>query len=1084
MESIEPDAFDAVDADDAPRTRPRLYSIAPGEPFLPTLVAKLCDGSLIEGFRAGDDPAALADATIYVPTRRAARELRAAFVTSLGAGGTARAAILPRIRALGDADDDLGFFDEATPEALSELPMIGATERTVALAMLAHKWIKKLPEHLEGLHGGDRIEVPSSPADAVRMARDLERLMDEMERQGTPVSDLLTIEPGEHALWWQLTTEFLSIITHAWPDYLERIGRSNPAEHRNRAMRAEAARLRAGRERGPVIVATSPNLGPATVELVRAVAHLTRGAVVMPGLDRSLTDDEFRAVAMGAGGGEASPSHPQFGHCGLLSALGVSRDDVVPLGILDDPRAARRERAVAEALRPSDTTHRWIETAREIGADAFSEVELIEAPGPREEALAIAAALHRAIEEDGATAALVTPDRGLARRVAAELRRFGIEADDSAGVPLLRTPPGTLMRLAIAAAMDPTDPYALLGLLKHPLATLGLSRSAVRRATLLIELVVLRDGAPEPIDVLELERMLEVRLLALAAKEAEGKRTPHWWSRFTDEDGYEALEVVARTVDALRPLAEARLHGLSVPPSVWSGFLAHTLDTIGKAEDGTHDAIYADAAGTALSRALSELMGEEDEHLLVSGSELWGTMEAFLDAVPVRPPVRGHPRVAILGLIESRLLHHDCVVLGGLNEGAWPRQSTNDAFLSRPMRQTLSLEPPERRIGLEAHDFTMMMGAPRVVLSRAIRADGSPTTPSRWLQRLEAVLSGEAMAGMRARGDVLLRCAAELDAPTEGERVAIHAPRPAPPLEARPRALSVTEIETLRRDPYALYAKRVLGLVPLDAPRAVPDQRDRGTLFHLIAERMVLEKVDASAPDARSRLDRIADRLFAEAGLPDDIAVLWWARYETMAPHLLAWEAERRGTIDASHVEAKGRIEVGGILLTGKADRIDVMGDGTIEIIDYKTGTDPSAVQAKTLLSPQLPIEAAMARRGAFPDLGVKHAGSLAYVRLRPGETAKGKPNFAVHRVETAKPSGVSEVRAKELENESADELGERAWQRLQELLARFAKPDTAYESRLIPMRGGAMDGDYDHLARVREWGTAVSGEDGDGGEE
>ena len=1074
MESIEPDAFEHATPVEPERARPRLFSIAPGEPFLSTLVTRLCDGSLIDGFGTGDDPAALADATIYVPTRRAVRELRAAFVTSLCAGGTGRAAILPRIRALGDAEDDAGFFDEATPETLEMAPVIGGTERTIALAMLAARWMEKLPDHLEGLHGGQRIEVPSSPADAVRMAHDLQRLMDEMEGQGTAITDLLTIDAGDHAAWWELTTEFLRIVTEVWPQYLERVDRSNPAEHRNRAMRGEAERLRAGRARGPVIVATSPNLGPATLELVRAVAHLKRGAVVLPGLDRRLDDDEFRAVAIGGGadGDEApSPSHPQFGHAKLLGALGVSRDAVVPLRAKRSNAPEAREATVAEALRPSATTHRWVHIRDSIVPTAFDGVELIEAPGSREEALAVAVALRRAIDEDGATAALVTPDRALARRVASELRRFGIEADDSAGTPLLRTPPGALMRLAIAAAMEPTNAYALLGLLKHPLATLGLSRSAVRRATLLIELAVLRSGPPEPIDALDLEGHLDARLAALGAD----PRPPHWWGRFTESDRAEAHDLASRVVDALRPLAEARLHGLSFPPSVWAGYLAHTLDTIGEAEDGSHDAIYADAAGTALSTALAELMAEEDDALLVSAPELWATVEALMDAVSVRPPVRGHPRVAILGLIEARLLSHDCVVLGGLNEGVWPRQSTNDAFLSRPMRETLSLEPPERRIGLEAHDFTMMMGAPRVVLTRAVRAEGAPTTPSRWLQRLRTVLPTDAWAAMERRGAQTLDHAVGLDRPDTAVR--IERPAPRPPLAARPKRLSVTEIEVLRRDPYALYAKRILDLRPLETPRAVPDERDRGTLFHLIAERMVADGLDANARDARERLDAIAREAFGEMALPDDTHVLWWTRYETMADHLLAWERERGGEVVASHPEAWGTVEVSGIQLTGKADRIDIMRDGSVEIIDYKTGTDPSATQAKTLMSPQLPIEAAMLARGAFRALGVRRTGSMAYVRLRPGEGADGKPKFRVDAVESA-----GRTKA-EREADTAEAIGMRAWMRLEELLALFAKPETGYGSRLIPMRRGTMDGDYDHLARAREWGIGA-GDDDDGGKE
>ena len=1089
MDGADPRDFEGEPIADEPPRRDGgtrgVFHVPPGTPFLPTLVRSLLDGTLAPGWPAKGadgrpDPLALSDATIYVPTRRAARELRATFVSEMASGGVAHASFLPSIRALGDVDEGAGWFEESAPHALTVAPKIDATLRTIALARLTLAWIRQLPEHLAGMHEGASIEVPSSPADAVWLARDLEALMDEMEGQGTDWSELLAIEAGDHARWWQLTLQFLSIVTQAWPAFLDAHDRLNPAEHRNRMLRAEAERLRAHGSRGPVVVAVSPNTGPATVELIRAVAGLANGAVLLPGLDRTLADDEFAGLA-GAAEGAPEPSHPNHGLARLLADLGVHRRDVRALGTRTGA-CSLRERVVAEAMRPAAATHRWVETLAGLPdpAPALADIELIEAPTEREEALSIAVALRRGIEEPGRTAALVTPDRALARRVAAELRRFGIEADDSAGRPVLSTPVGALMRLALRSAMRPNDAHAVLGLLKHPMAHFGLSRSQVRRATLVIELIALRSGgAPEPVDALHLMERFDARLAEIDDPDT---RTPFWRDRFTDEAIEEARDLIDRLRGALFLLADARTNDAPFTPSVWAANMAYTLDVIGEDEEGGHDRIWGDEAGEALAAQLRALMAVDPRHedgFDVAWHEAEATFDALLSGVAVRPVPRGHPRVSILGLIESRLLSPDTLVLGGLNEGSWPRQTTTDQFLSRPMRDVLKLEPPERRIGLEAHDFAMATGARTVVLTRSTRSGTSPTVPSRWLQRLRAVLQrpdgdqmtdGPAWTGMAERGRALLDIARGLDRGRAEHR--LKRPEPRPPLAARPTELSVTEVETLRRDPYAHYARRILKLEPIPAARAEPDARERGTLIHEIVEDFV-RGGDPAGPDAEARLLALGRTAFGRARLPDHVHALWWSHFEGMVPGYLEWERERAAEVVDRIAERSGGAEVlaaagdlPAIRLKARADRIDVMADGTVRLVDYKTGLTPAVKEARTLLAPQLALEAALAGRGGFRGIGRVRTSSLVYVRLRPGDDAYGRPNARGETIETGK-----------ADEPTADMLAARAWAQLGALLARYRDPGQPYPSRLMPQRESAMDGPYDHLARAREWGVG-DGED------
>jgi ATP-dependent helicase/nuclease subunit B len=393
-------------------------------------------------------------------------------------------------------------------------------------------------------------------------------------------------------------------------------------------------------------------------------------------------------------------------------------------------------------------------------------------------------------------------------------------------------------------------------------------------------------------------------------------------------------------------------------------------------------------------------------------------------------------------------------VVGGLNEGVWPAKASADRFMSRVMKSGMALEPPERRIGQSAHDFEMALGVRALVLSRAARAGDAPAVASRWLQRLQTFAGEAATAAMRARGDGLLALARSVDGGQESPPA--RQPCPAPPLAARPRHFSVTEIETLRRDPYAIYARRILRLAPLDPLLCDPGPAERGTLFHAILHRFALGGVDPRAPEAAARLIDAGRACFAEAGLPDDVAAVWWPRFERLAASVIDWERGRAGGVLRRVAEARAAatpVGASGVTLSGYADRIDMRPSGLADIIDYKTGTSPSKVQAHRLVAPQLPLEAALLARGAFAEPGRLEAADLLYVRLKAnGEVV---------------PESILSIKGS---NRAAGDLAAEAWERLERLIAHYASEDSGYLSRALPLREGDTDGDYDHLARVLEW--------------
>lgn len=1029
----------------------RILSIPPGLPFLPTLAEGILDGRIVPGVTRGGDPLALADLTVYVPTRRAAQGLTAAFAHAIGG----RSAILPSVRPLGEGEAMDPFA--APPEggtAGALLHAIDPLRRRLDLARLIRFWKSQIDSSAATALSGEPIVLPASSADALWLAEDLGALLDEAGDEEVALSALATLDIDDRlAEWWQLTSRFLSIVTEAWPAHLASLKLGEPGEAKRVWARERAARYRRDGSRGPVVVAGSTATAPATLELLAAIAELPNGAVVLPGLDMTLDEPSFARIDRSAQ--PSASGHPQYGLARVLAGLRVRREDVETLA---SPRA-RRERFVSDALRPAETTDLWA-TSEPHGTEALDGFALVEAPDERTEALAIAVAMRDALSDPKARAALTTPDRNLARRVVAELARFGIAANDSAGRPLSATAPGTLARLVLEAAFAPGDPVTLLSLLKHPLARFARGAAEARRAARTIELLALRGGTGRA-SAATLADLYRQRRAALET----ARRIPRAVRLVKEEDRDLAASVCDALALALRPLLDLR-GAPAAETSVFAAALTRSLEAIASDGEGDVRELYAEEAGAALAGLLADLVAAPEIGFPVEASEWPDVFAALSSGVSVRPRAGLSSRAFVWGALEARLQDVDVMVLGGLNEGTWPQGARSDAFLSRVMRSEILLDPPERRIGLAAHDIWMALGHERVVLTRSLRSDGAPTVPSRWLQRLTTLAGDAGTARLRAEGAPFLKGAARLDEVAEGPRAP--RPEPRPPLSARPRRFSVTEVETLFRDPYAVHARRVLHLQKLEPLIRAPAAAERGTLYHRILARFAKEIAEPGGERARHDLLAIAREEFAVEALPPEIEAVWWPRMETLATNVVDWERRRGAFIVRRHAELKGEMPIPdiGVMLSGEADRIDETADGGVEILDFKTGTNPSAKQARTLLSPQLALEAAMAREGAFAALGrVSSVSELTYVRLRERAFSEDR---------------LSKAASATREAITADGLAEEALRRFRSLSAFVLTEANGFRSRARPMLQGDFTGEYDHLARAREWAL---GEDEDAGE-
>ncbi len=1008
----------------------RVFTIPPSEPFLPTLANALLDGLLVPGFAPRNDPFALASATLFLPTRRAGRLFAETLLEATGA----QAALLPRIVPLGDVDEDaLAFSDLAS--ALTAPLSASPVHRRIALTALVARWRDTLAK------AAGQEAVAAGPASTVALADELASLFDQMAIAGIPWSRLDGMSLEEHDGYFEMSLEFLRIARGAWADHLSAHGLVEAAERRDALVGAEAARLAAlGAGAGPVIAAGSTGSLPATARLLAAIAKLPLGAVVLPGLDLEMEDAAFDLLTDPE---KAAPGHPQFNLARLLKTLETERRDVRPLGA----PASARVRLISEAMRQVDTSDLWASLPERLGTgtldDALSRVSVIEAADSREEALSIALLLRDSLGRAGERAALVTPDRDLARRVAAELARFGVTVDDSAGEPLAETAPGRLARLLVRVAAQGCAPVPVFALLSHPLATFGLSDEDKREAVAALELVALRGPRPRT-GIDGLRQAVEV-----FDREALHRLDPR---RRVDDAALEcARDLVVR-------LAAALAHFTAPPAPLSERVAAHRAAL--QAVAGPLDPEDEDGARAALARAFEEISGGAAHGPVLTLGDYADMAGALLSGEMVRPAAQDSLPVRILGPLEARLVTLDRVVLGGLVEGSWPPQTRTDPWLSRPMRGDLGLDLPERRIGLSSHDFAQACAVAEVFLTFPGKVDGAQSVPSRFVQRFATVAGKARWDAALARGAAWRFAAVALDEGAPVPRVT--QPAPAPPLALRPRQLSVTEIETFLRDPYSIFAKHVLGLQPLEPLDAAPGGAQRGTALHDALGAFSAKYPEALPDDALDQLLGCGRAAFERLKVFPAEHALWRARFQRVAGWLVEFERERRIHVRRVAAEIGGSQEIllpgGPFRLTGKADRIDVMDDGRLAIVDYKTGTAPSAAQARAL-SPQLPLEAAMAARGAFRGVAGNEVADFFHVELKGGaEPGREKPGVA--------------------KGATATEIAEEVFAKLIALLTAFDDEAQGYRSLAAPQWRGRF-GPYDHLARVREWGLGADGEGG-----
>lgn len=983
--------------------RPDIYTIAPDVPFLDALA----EGLLARHF-VREEPLGFAALSVLVPTRRAARTLAETLAATARRQGLGNVLALPDIRAIGDVDEEEVFL--MARHALDVPPALPPWQRRLMLTRLVLTWL-----------GRTRADEAPTSAQALRLAVRLESLLDRMDTHGCAREAIETLVEGDRAQHWSQTVDFLKILTEAWPAILSAHGSIGPAERYKRLVAALVDQWAEEQPSAPLVIAGALGARPTERALMAAALARKAGAVILPGLDLEMSEEAWQAV---------DESHPQGAMKTLVAELGLARADVRPWPYGARTGVDTRTRLLKEALAPWQMTARWSTLVAETSEEQ-PRLALLPAAHRGAEATAIALILRATLEVPGRTAALVTPDRALARAVRETLERFGVVIDDSAGQPLALTPPAVFLRLIAAVAAEALRPVPLLAVLKHPLAALSFAPAEARVRARRLDREVLRGLRPGA-GIAGLREALNAR-----AREADAPlRT-----------------LIDRLEASLSPLLEVFARGDPVP---FGELLALHL-AAGEAlaatqtEAGTAR-LWAGEGGRVLSQHLEAVAEALAALPARPPAEYAGFFDALLEGAVIRPLRGQHPRLHIWGPLEARLHAADVMVLGGLSEGTWPSGTEPDPWLSRDMMRRLGLPAPEERRGLAAHDFLCSASvAETVFLTYPLKVDGAPTLPSLWLVRLKGL--AEHLGLDLGSNQPWLMWADALDRPHESIAPTMR-PAPRPPLEARPRRLSVTEISTWLRDPYAIYARHVLKLAPLEPLEREADASLRGQIVHTVAEAFATRELDPFEASSAEVLLELAERELESKGAGTEVTALWRPRLRKVVAHLLKLERQARAEgLRPRAVEISGVLSIEGpggpFTLSARADRIDSDAQGKLVIIDFKTGKGPSKKQIEELIDPQLPLEAAIALAGGFKGLREVPIAALRLVAFGMASAGEGQV----------------------IDLQDVPTLARRALEALSARVRLFDDAATPYVSRLMP-EFLSSDGDFDHLARVREWSS------------
>lgn len=941
--------------------------------------------------RFKDNNFKLASVLFLVPNRRACQSLIDAFIRKQGLKPT----ILPQIVPITEIDDEELFFNNFDLEKDSEneaIP-IGKEERLFIFTKL----IMSKPSDF----GIKQISL----AQAFNLAMELANLIDIVNNYDLSFSNLQNLVPEKYATHWQETLELLKIITEFWPQILKDRNAIDSSDYKRQLLFRQADIWKKQNSDKIIVAAGITASFPAIVYMLKTIINLKNGELYFAGIDYFADNNYWDNI---------SESHPQFELKELLRLLDLKRSEITNLYDIKTPD---REKFISEIMRPACVSYEWRNLDNKIDLpSAINGLELLETKTQRDEAIAIALKMREILNIPEKTIALVTYDRNLARRVASELSRFDIKIDDSAGIPLSLTSIGVFLRLIAEASYNIESNTYIASLLKNPYSLFGEDASDFRKKAYSYEVSIRKTYK-------------------------------------SDNNDNEILDFISNVKNILKPFSDI-LHSEEIDFN--ETFIKHIelAETIASSSNNEGKyLLWKGDIGKSATSFITKILESSKVLGKINGKDYISFLCELMSTQSVRSSFGTHSRLKILGPIEARLNHFDYIILGEMNEGIWPKSDKADMWMSRPMKIDFGLPLPEKNIGILASDLCSFLGCKNVIITRAERIDGTPMKKSRWLLRIETVLNALSLDIKDITNSNLSSFASFID--RSDCIVPIKPPAPCPPLNIRPRKLSASAVDLLISDPYSVFAKYILKLYPLKDLDVTIDQRDYGNVIHAIIEEFNNLYPAQLPDDAYNKLIDLGKKHFAKNNIEREIETFWFPKFEKTISWMLKQENTYRENVKKIYNETSGEVcydtPNGNFIFTAKADRIDYLKNGFINIIDYKTGTIPTKKQVDNGFALQLTLEGLIAKKGKFEGFSNNKVSKLIYWQL-------GKKHL-------------------EIDTNESDIL-DKTEQYLLKLISMFDFETTPYLSRPNP-KYIPKNKDYEHLARVKEWSVLENEETG-----
>ncbi len=966
--------------------------------------------------------------TLFLPTARACLAMRDAFLRN----SEGSSVIMPKMIPLSEVDENtmLPFMDHTFAQIK---PPISSLKRDI--------YLTRLIAQTTGIQGKQDKENISYDQ-AAYIAKSLAKLLDDSQHFGVNLEHIQSLARGEHAEHWQPILTFLDIIYQHWPKILDSLQVQDGAAYQDQILRLLSNLWEKQPPQSPIIAAGINRNIPAVHEFLNAIVHHAKGAIIFQGVEQITPELEtyFHDHDHDWFSQAQAQSSPLWVTSSILKHLDVKPQNVQNLAINTAAKQSHINRAIflADCLKPVSVFPDF----DDFSTDLLDNFELIECENLIHEAQTIALIMRQQLEKSGKTAALVTPNRALAQHVTAQLKRWGLNIDDSAGTPLSQTPIGIYLKATAQLACSGIRPKDLMALLKHPFTKMGLPIQDFRSHVRKLDLLLRSAGNIKGLDAIKQAILQNSHIssnLLNILNEFDVKITP-------------LLQELSKAKASPQILLRKQIEFVQ-----WA------------ASDETSsgsDELWKQEAGHSAAELLSALLEELSIIEHIQPSRWTEFLNIFLQGQTVRPMKRAHPRLSIWGMVESRMMQADLVIIGSVNEGHWPQIPDAGPWLNRPMRSNIGLPSVEQEIGLNAADFLNLATTEHVIITRAI-TENAPMEKSRFLRRIEASLQKQKHLSLIKENSPFLDWRAQLiNKEQTPNLLPAQKPAPKPPFDVRPQQLSITDFGRLINDSYAIYGKKILNLKPLDDLEKDMDHKNFGTLAHEVLELyMHNNQVKGNIPQKTdlSALQNLALEKLNEQNLPKPQHIFWQVRLNRLCQSFFAQELIARKKTQKSWLEIEGAMQfqrpLSTFTLKGKADRIDLLSDGSLRIIDYKTGRLPAKSKVIQFEEPQLLLEAILARHHGFGELSGE-ASLLEYWHISGNLGAKSE-NI-------------------ELQDKYADLIDD-AYIKICKTIDDYNDTAKAYE----PYSGGKIlpyGSDYDHLSRFNEWQTHF-GDDGEEGE-